>query len=54
MAPGAGTKGVLFCGRGLGLVSSFIHAPRRPHSEVGKVFEEDYLGYKYKNVLFVL
>lgn len=38
---------------GLRLVSSFIHAPRRPHSEVGEVFEEDYVGYKYRNVLFV-
>lgn len=38
---------------GLGLVSSFTHVPRRPRSEVGEVLEEDYVGYKYTNVLCV-
>ena len=40
---------------GLGLVSSFMLAQRRPYSEVGKVFfEEDYTGFKYKFVFFSL
>lgn len=38
---------------GPGLVSSFTRVPRRPHSEVGEVLEEDYTGDKYTNVLFV-
>ena len=33
---------------GLGLVSAFTCAPRRPPSEVGKVFEEDYTDASIK------
>lgn len=37
---------------GLCLASSFTRAPRRPHSEAGRVFEVDYTGHKSENVPF--
>lgn len=42
--PGLEQRECCFVARGLGLVSFFILAPRRPYLEVGNAFEEDYTG----------